>query len=316
MRTVYLHDHKSSLLLLDDKEVLNLYWPYPSTLTNDRELKQVSNHSLFINTSWYVARLLMAATSMPVMFIGFLILMMSGVEPYPWYLLYILLYCLFLFAGALLAEFAIGSNLSAEKLMKLDQRPPILLLRKFTDDHKIVETNFSIMDQTKTFEYMLTKKLSSYGPVVAIRNPDNQIGLHGPSLLEANVGTWQEDVTTLIKCAGAIVMFANTSVGLLWELNEIADYKMLYKTVLIIPPHVKQTREQIYPPGSYTMELIDNLYRRPEFKEFRNIDVRETLLIRWSVNGELIIFKAPFKSFYSILAALDRCINMSSCKLS
>jgi hypothetical protein len=110
--------------------------------------------------------------------------------------------------------------IDADTLLKRDQRPPILLLRAFTEDD-------AMMDERKdssglSFEEDLVDVFGHVGPVVAIGRPGDQLPPAGAARLYVSREVWQATVSDLLaRCRMVIVRAGVTTPGLAWEIRNI-----------------------------------------------------------------------------------------------
>jgi hypothetical protein len=129
---------------------------------------------------------------------------------------------------------------AADALSK-DARPPVLLLRSFTDDAmELEQTHSTMFGQTVlTFEEVLADVCSWYGPVIAIGRPGETLPPLGAARLWVDHGSWQHKVTTLLRDCGAVVMIMGAikgKDGLAWEVETVCNLGLLHKLVLVVPP--------------------------------------------------------------------------------
>jgi hypothetical protein len=137
-----------------------------------------------------------------------------------------------------------AAMLPGSALIKRDTRPFLLYLRSFQDDDGIKlrarATNGRILLERLVkipFEEVVTDHLWGYGPVLAIGNPRTK---HGPMLGAARDyvenSSWRQKATELMRKAAMIVVIANGTEGLAWEINTIADMELASKLVILLPP--------------------------------------------------------------------------------
>jgi hypothetical protein len=123
-----------------------------------------------------------------------------------------------------------------------DKRPIILYLRWFEDDNVTMRARRahgrSWLDTIYKigFEEVVADHLFQYGPVVAIGRPDDKVPSLGASRDYLDEGAWQDRVDHLIREARAIVMTADFSSGLMWELGKIVELDVTRKLIVIAPP--------------------------------------------------------------------------------
>jgi hypothetical protein len=148
-------------------------------------------------------------------------------------------------------SFLLGKRLAmrrARELMGRDTRSPVLLLRSFQDDRRAVK----IMSSTKqfiffqyfpwnytTFEEVLVRVSSSYGPVVAIGRPGEMLPPLGAARDWIHNDVWQSRVTELLESCQAVVCvigeMGSTS-GLRWEVELLFKSSNPAKVIFVVPP--------------------------------------------------------------------------------
>ncbi len=133
---------------------------------------------------------------------------------------------------------------NSEELLKIDNRPFVILLRSFCSDNTTVEAPFqiapfqlkSIREVRISYEEIITRQLKSIGPVIAIGQPGESFPPHGAARKYMNNSEWQESLTDLIEKSGLVALIAGTTDGVLWELKQICNLGKSEKFMLIIPP--------------------------------------------------------------------------------
>jgi hypothetical protein len=156
-----------------------------------------------------------------------------------------------LFLPVLKLPFLLGKRLlmpRASEYRAIDRRPPVLLLRSFADDKKLVPVMSEFVRTTLgrhmpwdyvTFEEMLTHLFSPCGPVVAIGRPGEWVPPVGAAREWISNSDWQLHVKQLLQECKAVVMMVGrlkAGDGLSWELEQVIQSSILSKLVLIVPP--------------------------------------------------------------------------------
>jgi len=127
-----------------------------------------------------------------------------------------------------------------------DGTPPVLMLRSFADDMRLVRARrldrASIVErlclrQYERFEEVAASALSVHGPVYAL----SRVGEKLPPALGAErrsfaMADWQDRVRELIGSAQLISVTVGRSQSLLWEIGEIQAAGALAKTIFLLPP--------------------------------------------------------------------------------
>jgi hypothetical protein len=96
-----------------------------------------------------------------------------------------------------------------------DDRVPILYLRAFSEEYSDRLEGFF----PKTPEERLANYYQSYGPVIAVGEPEEEIPLLGASRIYFDNATWQAGILYLMSVSQLVVIHAGFAPGLLWELG-------------------------------------------------------------------------------------------------
>jgi hypothetical protein len=139
----------------------------------------------------------------------------------------------------LLRRGAMSAQPSATDVLVSDQRPPILLLRAFTDDTLIVDQRVKVlvdMNAAIRLEEAMAASLSAYGPFVAIGAPDEPLPQLGAARAYLGKDEWQEAVQRWIGAARFIVMVVGVTEWLRWELKQIVARQRVGDLILVLPP--------------------------------------------------------------------------------
>ena len=139
-------------------------------------------------------------------------------------------------------------SIEARQLMIRDTRPPVLYLRSFGDDDLKLWTGalgrrFFIErfapDRFDTFEEVLVRHLSLFGPVIALNPPGTTLPPMGAARATLDPAEWQSTVAIWMERSAQIVFSApprSITQGLLWEFNEVSVNKYWDKSIIVIPP--------------------------------------------------------------------------------
>lgn len=139
-------------------------------------------------------------------------------------------------------------SIQARRLMLRDPRPPVLYLRSFGDDQLRLWTatfgrpslieRFTIR-RFDTFEEVLVRHLSRYGPVIAVNPPGTRLAPLGAARETIDPADWQSAVAGWMAQARLIVFVAppnQVNRGLEWELQTVAAHGYWDKTLVAVPP--------------------------------------------------------------------------------
>lgn len=145
---------------------------------------------------------------------------------------------------------------SAAQAMADDPRAPVLYLRSFQDDGRMLVADeggavaqklFGALTPTSA-EEELADTLERVGPVVAIGKPGEPLPELGAARLYVGHDVWQEEVNALMRQAALVVVRVGTSPGVLWEINQALEHLQRERLVLVLlgsAPLAPQIRERL-----------------------------------------------------------------------
>ncbi len=131
---------------------------------------------------------------------------------------------------------------SAAQAMADDPRPPVLYLRSFQDDGRMLITDeggavaqklFGALTPTSA-EEELAGTLERAGPVVAIGKPGEPLPELGAARLYVGHDVWQAEVNALMRHAALVVVRVGSSPGVLWEINQALEHLPRERLVLVL----------------------------------------------------------------------------------
>lgn len=136
---------------------------------------------------------------------------------------------------------------SATTALSRDTRAPILFLRAFRNDqvkvaspaHTPLGLLLGVARGQSPLDHILIEEFAGVGPVVAIGKPGEATPPYGAwrSYPDATSDdAWRREVTELAQRAAAVVMVADDSEGVGWELEMLASQDLLDKTLLLAAP--------------------------------------------------------------------------------
>jgi TM2 domain-containing membrane protein YozV len=129
----------------------------------------------------------------------------------------------------------------AEKLLEEDPRPPVVYIRSFKDDDKIIlgsrlrrwySTVFGYLTAI-TMEQELAIIMNRVGPVVAIGKPGELLPELGAARLYASDDEWRAVITDLMKRASLVVVRAGATANLRWEIDQAATLLSRRQLILV-----------------------------------------------------------------------------------
>lgn len=140
-----------------------------------------------------------------------------------------------------------ATALRVDEVLQRDIRAPILLLRSFADDEFLLDNPgrgvFSA-GQTISFEEVLAKSFSPFGPVIAIGHPGEMLPPLGFARFWVQDGSWKGRVAKLLEECQKVVVILGATPGLAWEVDQLFQRDVPRKVVLLLPPMDEQEAQQ------------------------------------------------------------------------
>ena len=142
---------------------------------------------------------------------------------------------------------------SADELMELSRKPPILYLRSFAGDDQAAPANYSLDHRESSlswrvsnpsfwterrewsFEEVVCKGLDAIVPVVAMGQPGESLPRLGAARKYVDSDSWQSEVQRLMDKSLFVCLVIGRSDGLIWEFGQLLDRTDGRKALLIIP---------------------------------------------------------------------------------
>lgn len=123
----------------------------------------------------------------------------------------------------------------AASLLSVDKRPPVLLLRLFSDDNR----ERLVINIRQIFDFSLEARLAAYfmrlGPFIAVDAPQEEIVVIGAARAQLADSEWQRVVTGWIEQARYVVMIVGKTQWIDWELRRIIEKAQVAKLILLFP---------------------------------------------------------------------------------
>jgi hypothetical protein len=135
-------------------------------------------------------------------------------------------------------------RVSLEQAQAVDRRRPVLFLRSFRDDGVSLAAPpsgfayklFGYGDRKKTLDELLLEEGTTFGPVVALGNPNDPVPPYGAARGYAQHSDWQKMVSELMEAAVAIVICVDETPSLWWEIEHVSQNAHTAKTLLLLHP--------------------------------------------------------------------------------
>lgn len=136
------------------------------------------------------------------------------------------------------------SRYSFEQTVANDQRPPILFLRSFTDDQvtlptpPLYVTYWLAEPKPRRLDHALVERFGNLAPIVAIGKPGEKDLPFGASRLYVKDSDWQAVVKDLAMRAHGVVVIADVSDGVAWEIQCMLQEPFVEKSIFLASPRL------------------------------------------------------------------------------
>ncbi|GAA0923090.1 hypothetical protein [Virgisporangium aurantiacum] len=140
-----------------------------------------------------------------------------------------------------------------------DERPPVLYLRNFEDDQRLlvwlpalpddVGVSGSVLENVvrgaTMDEFLRPEIVAHLGPLVALGDPTDYLPARGAAREYLADDDWEKRAAELMRTAGCIVAIPGTSEGLRWEFEHIVDDGLQHKLFVLTPPAARGPRARM-----------------------------------------------------------------------
>jgi len=183
---------------------------------------------------------------------------------------------------------------SADSLLSIDKRKPILFLRSFADDGRM---NFWRPDKSLldfSLEARLSNHFAGFGPFIAIGSPKDPVPQIGAARAILSDDAWQAKVLAWMSEASAVTMYSGKSQWVTWELAKLVDKERVAKLILMIP-EVKGWRSAIRSKDiaarmEHVRDAFGNTKWRGALAALQNSQDVRAMLFR--SDGSLVVIKS------------------------
>ncbi len=131
---------------------------------------------------------------------------------------------------------------SAEEVMALDPRPPVIYMRSFKDDPAAAQIMAGaqigwafIFGALDTEEEMLAKVLHNFGPMISIGKPGEELPELGAARMYVSEAEWHAKVEHLMKGASLVVLRLGQTEGFWWELEQSIRQINPHELIVLVP---------------------------------------------------------------------------------
>jgi hypothetical protein len=138
-------------------------------------------------------------------------------------------------------------NLRHRNEIILKDKPPVLLLRSFTDDVAGIPPNMLIprlVRRRKRLEETIGEQLTGAGPFVAIGRPGERLPQLGASRLYLGDSEWQAVVESYIARSDLIIVIAGKTQWVQWELANVLKQDRIAALLIVFPRITEADRNE------------------------------------------------------------------------
>jgi hypothetical protein len=138
-------------------------------------------------------------------------------------------------------------NLRHRNEIILKDKPPVLLLRSFTDDVAGIPPNMLIprlIRRRKRLEETIGEQLTGAGPFVAIGRPGERLPQLGANRLYLGDSEWQAVVESYIARSDLIIIIAGTTHWIRWELATVLKQDRIARLLIVFPRITEADRNE------------------------------------------------------------------------
>ncbi|HWS88169.1 MAG TPA: hypothetical protein VN282_14460 [Pyrinomonadaceae bacterium] len=134
------------------------------------------------------------------------------------------------------------SRYSFEQTVAADPRPPILFLRSFADDQVTLPrppfyvTYWLAEPNPRRLDHALVERFSNLAPVVALGKRGEKNLPYGASRRYVSDDEWQDVVEEIATGAHSIVIIADDSPGVEWEVRRMLEEPFVRKSLFLASP--------------------------------------------------------------------------------
>jgi len=198
-------------------------------------------------------------------------------------------------------------QISADALLAVDKRPPVLFLRSFTDDERVQYGNSQRALLDFSLETRLANHFSHFGPFIAVGSPQETVPQPGAARVLLSDDEWQARVLGWMESANLIVMYCGTTKWVNWELQKVIERDRSTSLILMIPEikgwRASKRRQDIANRVQQLREVFRNTEWNEELSEYSDFSSVRAMLFR--ADGSMVMIRSRSRSRDSYhLAAL------------
>src|SRR5262245_38617646 len=189
-------------------------------------------------------------------------------------------------------------QVSADSLLAVDKRSPVLFLRSFTDDEKQQYGNSQRALLDFSLETRLANHFHRFGPFIAIGSPKETTPQLGAARVLLRDDEWQGRVLGWMKDANLIIMYCGTTQWVNWELRQVIESGRATSLILMFPEikgwRPSRRRQDIEARVKQIREVFRDTPWNEELMEFSDFTSLRAMLFR--ADGSMVMVKSRSRS--------------------
>jgi hypothetical protein len=132
--------------------------------------------------------------------------------------------------------------LRVQEVRKLDDRPPVLLLRSFEDDNFVLAPRPRLLwflhaaKEASTLEEYVVNWIWKLGPVIAIGKPGENVSPLGAAREYVEEHQWRNCIRKYLDESAYVVSILGSTPGLRWEYEQIGAEGRQDNVIVVFPP--------------------------------------------------------------------------------
>ena len=185
-------------------------------------------------------------------------------------------------------------QVSADSLLSIDKRKPILFLRSFEDDGKPIYNNPAKAFLDFSLETRLSNHFTFYGPFIAIGSPKESIPEIGAARVKLSDSEWQPRVTSWMSEASLIIMYSGATYWVNWELAKVIEMKRVTNLILMIPEFKEWIRRTQSQDINIRIEYVKHILKNTRWSSSlaRLQDFQDVRVMLFSTDGSLTVIRS------------------------
>lgn len=195
---------------------------------------------------------------------------------------------------------------TADSLLSVDTRKPVLFLRAFDDDEKMRFAKWQVGFLDFSLETRLSNHFRHRGPFIAVGSPTETVPIPGAARVRLPDSEWQDRVLGWIGNAIVIIVYAGKTHWVNWELARIIETGRAQNLILMMPEFGKRRRLWWQDLGLRIDRMRDVLKNTVWSNTFAEIqDFQDVRALLFGNDGSMMVIRSRYRNRDSYhLAAL------------